>query len=106
MLSYLFVYGQLRRGYRLHGELLRVGGRFVASARIIGTLFDLGKYTGAIAEGESVIEGELYRIVHPRAGLRALDALEGPEFRRAMVRARTGAGTRRAWAFLLRRAPR
>ncbi len=105
MLAYLFVYGMLRRGKPLHHELLRAGGRFVAPAEITGTVFDLGQYTGAVAEGGSAVPGELYRIARPRAGLRALDALEGPEFRRAAVRARTATGPRRAWAFFLRHVP-
>ena len=106
MLAFLFVYGTLRRGQGLHVELLQTRAEFVGEAWMPGTLYDLGWYPGAVAEGDQVISGELYRLPEPRSALRSLDAVEGGEFRRVAVRVRLAdGGTRRAWVYLLKKRP-
>jgi gamma-glutamylcyclotransferase (GGCT)/AIG2-like uncharacterized protein YtfP len=57
----LFVYGTLKRGYRLHGRMK--GFAFVGEAHVPGRLLDCGNFPGLIAgeKGERV-RGELYRI--------------------------------------------
>lgn len=104
MLPYLFVYGTLRHGQALHGELLATGAEFAGEGWITGRVWNLGCYPGATEEGDDVIPGELYRLPSPRAALRRLDLVEGGEFRRAAVRVNLAYGTRRAWVYLLKRA--
>lgn len=106
MLPYLFVYGTLRRGQALHHELVKAQAEFVAVARMRGRLCSLGRYPGALAEGDQVIVGELYRLPTPQPALERLDTVEGDEFRRAVVRVFVaGGGIRRAWAYLLKSVP-
>ncbi len=106
MLAYLFVYGTLRRGEPLHGELVRANAELVGEASMRGTLYLLGWYPGARPEGDQVIRGELYLLPEPRSAFRRLDAVEGGEFRRRVVLVRQAGGdTRRAWAYLLKRRP-
>lgn len=77
---FVFVYGTLRRGgsndiTRRHPE-----ARYVASAEIAATLYDLGAYPGAVLHdarrgaGTGMVKGEIYRIDHLIE--RALDRLE------------------------------
>ena len=76
---FVFVYGTLRRGAsndiaRRHPE-----ARYVASAKIPATLYDLGAYPGAVLHGSSgeanrLVRGEIYRITDEIE--RALDVLE------------------------------
>lgn len=105
MLAYLFVYGTLRRGQPLHHELVTARAEFVGEARMRGRLYDLGRYPGALAEGEQVIAGELYRLSEPPAAFRRLDAVEGSEYRRSVVCVDLAGRGRRAWAYLLRKPP-
>lgn len=105
MALYLFVYGALRRGQLLHHELVRAQAEFVGEARMRGRLYDLGRYPGAVAEGSQVIAGELYRLPEPEAAFRRLDAVEGRQYKRAIVRVDLAGGTQQAWAYLLRRRP-
>lgn len=104
MLPYLFVYGTLRRGQPLHRELVRAQAEFVGPARMQGQLFNLGRYPGALATGDQVIDGELYRLPEPEPALRHLDAVEGGQFQRARVRVSLDSGgMHEAWAYLLNR---
>jgi len=75
----LFVYGTLRRGFRLHHHLKRLGAQFVASGKVRAELFDLGEFPGARASskpGKTVV-GELYRLNKVVNSLRVLDQIEG-----------------------------
>ena len=106
MLSYLFVYGTLQRGRPLHRELVRLQAEFVGSASMAGQLYDLGRYPGALATGDQMIPGELYRLPEPEPALRRLDTVEGRQFHRAMVRVTRAHGEpQQAWVYLLKRAP-
>ena len=106
MLSYLFVYGTLQLGQPLHHELVRARAEFVGWARMPGRLYDLGRYPGALAAGDQVIPGELYRLPEPEPALRHLDTVEGRQFHRAMVRVMLEHGKpQQAWVYLLKRPP-
>ena len=106
MLSYLFVYGTLQCGQWLHHELVRARAEFVGCARMSGRLYDLGRYPGALACGDQVIPGELYRLPEPERALRQLDEVEGRQFRRATVQVALDNGEpQQAWVYLLKRPP-
>jgi gamma-glutamylcyclotransferase (GGCT)/AIG2-like uncharacterized protein YtfP len=59
---HVFVYGTLRRGGRNDIARFRPAPRYVADARIQGTLYDLGSYPGAVLGGSGVLAGEVYAI--------------------------------------------
>jgi gamma-glutamylcyclotransferase (GGCT)/AIG2-like uncharacterized protein YtfP len=59
---HVFVYGTLRRGGRNDIARFAPAPRFVADARIHGTLYDLGNYPGAVLGGSSLLVGEVYAI--------------------------------------------
>jgi len=115
---WLFVYGTLRRGFGRHALLLTLGARFVASGRVRGALYNLGRFPGAIEEGPGWICGEVYSLPDPRRTFCLLDAVEefhprAPDssfFRRArtaVALASSGEGASRlsgrAWIYWLNR---
>ena len=59
---HVFVYGTLRRGRRNDIARFHPPARFVAEARIRGTLYDLGSYPGAVLDGRGPLVGEVYAI--------------------------------------------
>jgi gamma-glutamylcyclotransferase (GGCT)/AIG2-like uncharacterized protein YtfP len=59
---HVFVYGTLRRGGRNDIARFSPPARYVADARIRGTLYDLGSYPGAVLGGRGVLVGEVYAI--------------------------------------------
>ena len=59
---HVFVYGTLRRGEANDINRLQPAPRFVDTARIHGTLYDLGPYPGVILGGEGWVQGEVYAI--------------------------------------------
>ncbi|VTU33766.1 Gamma-glutamylcyclotransferase family protein YtfP [Variovorax sp. PBL-H6] len=59
---HVFVYGTLRRGGRNDIGRFRPAPRYVADARIQGTMYDLGSYPGAVLGGSGVLIGEVYAI--------------------------------------------
>ena len=74
----LFVYGTLRRGFRLHHHLAELGASFEAEGNVAGELFDLGEYPGArpsTGKGKRVY-GELFHLQNPQRDLRILDEVE------------------------------
>jgi len=75
----LFVYGTLRRGFRLHHHLKRLGAQFVANAKVHAELFDLGEFPGACTSTKpgKMVEGELYRLHKVESTLKVLDQIEG-----------------------------
>jgi gamma-glutamylcyclotransferase (GGCT)/AIG2-like uncharacterized protein YtfP len=74
----LFVYGTLRRGFRLHYHLIRLGAIFQADAKVAGELFDLGNYPGArpLKDGGMWVQGELFQLRKPVPDLKTLDQVE------------------------------
>jgi gamma-glutamylcyclotransferase (GGCT)/AIG2-like uncharacterized protein YtfP len=59
---HVFVYGTLRRGESNDINRLQPRPVFVGTARVAGTLYDLGDYPGAVLGGDGVLVGEVYRI--------------------------------------------
>jgi gamma-glutamylcyclotransferase (GGCT)/AIG2-like uncharacterized protein YtfP len=88
--AHIFVYGTLRRACgNPFARLLSERAHFVGEARVQGRLYDLGSYPGGQPAGDpgATIRGEVFRLAEPGAVLAALDAYEGREFQRAVVRA-------------------
>jgi len=112
----LFVYGTLRRGFRLHHHLKRSGAQFVANGKVQAELFDLGEFPGARASTKpgKTVAGELYRVGKVENTLKVLDQIEGfsPRnpgmFERGMTEVTLPNGARRlAWIYWYRwRCPR
>jgi len=109
----LFVYGTLRRGFRLHHHLKRLGARFVATGKVHAELFDLGEFPGArqSTKPRNTVKGELYRLCKVENSLRVLDQIEGfspqsPErgmFQRGTAEVTLPNGERRlAWIYWYR----
>ncbi len=59
---HVFVYGTLRRGEANDINRLRPAPRLLGTARIRGTLYDLGPYPGLLLGGETWVQGEVYAI--------------------------------------------
>jgi len=99
-LARLFVYGSLRRGQTHHAELR--GARFVAVARTLPehALVELDGYPVLLA-GREPVAGELFEL--DDSAFAALDAFEGPNYRRGEVRLESG---ERAVAYLAARSAR
>ena len=74
----LFVYGTLRRGFRLHHHLVRLGASFRADGKVAGELFNLGSYPGArpITNEGKWVHGELFQLRSPLPDLEVLDRVE------------------------------
>jgi gamma-glutamylcyclotransferase (GGCT)/AIG2-like uncharacterized protein YtfP len=71
----LFVYGTLKKGYRLHRFL--EGARFLGDAQLKGfNMYNLGSYPGIVRdEAAGTVSGEIYDVDAPT--LRRLDYVEG-----------------------------
>jgi pyruvate carboxylase len=112
----LFVYGTLRRGFKLHSELAKLKARYLGRGRIGGDLFNLREYPGVLPapSARRGVEGELYELSKPQEHLTVLDRIEefNPERpskslfvrRRATVRMIDGSRVR-AWVYFLPRRP-
>ncbi|MGA7329834.1 MAG: gamma-glutamylcyclotransferase family protein [Rhodomicrobium sp.] len=107
---HLFVYGTLMRGSRSpYAQLLQRRAFFVGEATALGRLYHLGRFPGAVFEGQRCrkIYGEIFRL-KVAALLDALDAYEAcrpedPEphlFRREIVEVQLKNGSRlSAWSY-------
>jgi len=106
----LFVYGTLRRGFRLHHYLKRLSPQFVASGKVQAELVHLGEFPGARPSTKPghTVEGELYRLHRVENTLRVLDRVEGfspgnPDrglFQRGVAEVELPNGARRlAWIY-------
>ena len=111
----LFVYGTLRRGFAPH-EHLRSSARFLGKGTILGRLYDLGEFPGAIPSEQpsEEVEGELYELGNLGQQLKALDEYEefDPEnpakslFVRQRVNVRLETGEKlEAWTYFLPEKP-
>ena len=59
----VFVYGTLRRGSAQAMSIRFPGARFVADAKVSGSLFDLGAYPGLLVDdSNSLVIGEVYEV--------------------------------------------
>jgi gamma-glutamylcyclotransferase (GGCT)/AIG2-like uncharacterized protein YtfP len=106
--SYLFVYGTLMKGQRLHHHLGDPSAaRYVGPAKIRGELYRLParRYPAAIQSlsADHFVHGELYRMRKPAHVLPALDEVEGCNeglFERRLVNVWAKGTKRRAWTYL------
>ncbi len=109
----LFVYGSLLSGFK-HPAYEYISRYFtlVSSAKIKGSLYDMGAYPAAIPSDakEAFILGELYHINQPNEftwAMAQLDDYEGlnteegesPLYRREMVTVYLPANTTEAWVY-------
>jgi gamma-glutamylcyclotransferase (GGCT)/AIG2-like uncharacterized protein YtfP len=59
----VFVYGTLRRGAARAMSLRFPGSKFIADAKVSGSLYDLGAYPGLLLNGSnSSVIGEVYEV--------------------------------------------
>ena len=63
VLSYVFVYGTLRRGEQRDINCLLPAPGFIGGGQVCGVLYDLGRYPGARLGGTQQVQGEVYQIV-------------------------------------------
>ena len=112
----IFVYGTLRRGFPLHKYLPTSSARFVGRGTILGRLYDLGDFPGALPSGSPTheIEGELYELINGTKLLKELDKVEeffpeGPDeslFLRRITDVELESGKKvKAWVYYLAEKP-
>jgi gamma-glutamylcyclotransferase (GGCT)/AIG2-like uncharacterized protein YtfP len=59
----VFVYGTLRRGNARAMSIRFPNSRFIADAKVSGSLYDLGEYPGLLLdESNSLVIGEVYEV--------------------------------------------
>lgn len=95
----VFVYGTLRRGgVRAMSERFP-GAKFVADAKVSGSLYDLGEYPGLLlGESSSPVVGEVYEV--DDALLKELDGIEASsDYWRKQVEVSLGAHRRVCWIY-------
>lgn len=110
MSDYLFVYGTLRKNYDLKLKNKVINHlQYVGQAKVGASLYDLGRYPGAIRDnkGQEVI-GDLFLVTDPGKVLKILDKYEGiseqgakdAEFvrKKTFVRMRSGQ-QKQAWIY-------
>lgn len=73
--AFVFVYGTLKKGGRLHQALEEANGVFIGehTTEPIFTMYDLGNYPAVIIGGMTKITGEVYQV----DDLKDLDIVEG-----------------------------
>ena len=93
--DHVFVYGTLRRGGS--NSFRMDGAEFVGAATVRGKLYPISWYPGLVLdEAADLVKGEVFRVSAEQ--LAALDAFEGPEYRRVRTEAITASGERlSAW---------
>lgn len=95
----VFVYGTLRRG-SAHAMSIRFpGSRFVADAKVSGSLFDLGAYPGLLLDdSNSLVIGEVYEVGDET--LSKLDDFESSShYWRKQVKISLGTHIRKCWIY-------
>jgi gamma-glutamylcyclotransferase (GGCT)/AIG2-like uncharacterized protein YtfP len=109
-MTYLFVYGTLRRGYAhpVQAQLARQG-RWLGAGWLRGRLYDLGGYPGFVPapDPRTWVQGDVYELAPAGTLLAALDAYEesglapGAEYvrRRYLVRMEKE-NWRTAWVYV------
>ncbi|MEO6328060.1 MAG: gamma-glutamylcyclotransferase family protein [Ginsengibacter sp.] len=92
--DYLFVYGTLRNAYDLKlKEQVAKDLQYIGRAKVGGSLYDLGKYPGAIKENnKNEVIGDVFLIDNPDRTFKILDKYEGDKFTRNKNRIRLRSG--------------
>jgi gamma-glutamylcyclotransferase (GGCT)/AIG2-like uncharacterized protein YtfP len=81
----VFVYGTLRRGGARSMSIRFPDSKFIADAKVSGSLYDLGAYPGLLSnESDSLVTGEVYEV--DDESLNELDTFEASSnYRRKQV---------------------
>ncbi|MFT3946296.1 MAG: gamma-glutamylcyclotransferase family protein [Agriterribacter sp.] len=107
--DYLFVYGTLRKNYNLTLKEKVAGDiTYLGQAKVAASLYDFGKYPGAIKEagGKHEVVGDVYIVNDPEKVFSVLDEYEGYEFTREKnsIKLRSGKSIT-AWVYWYSRKP-
>ena len=95
----VFVYGSLRSGSPRSMTMRFPNSKFVAVAKVSGSLYDLGEYPGLILnDSNSPVIGEVYEVDDEL--LNELDDFEASSnYVRKQVEVSVGADTRKCWTY-------
>lgn len=95
----LFVYGTLRRGGAGAMPVRFPNSKFIADAKVSGSLYDLGAYPGLLLnESNSLVRGEVYEVDDKT--LNELDDFEAStNYWRKQVEILFGAQSRMGWTY-------
>ena len=95
----VFVYGTLRRGGSRAMSTLFPNSKFIADAKVSGSLYDLGAYPGLIlTESNSSVIGEVYEV--DDEVLNKLDDIEASSYySRKQVEVSIGTYGRACWTY-------
>jgi gamma-glutamylcyclotransferase (GGCT)/AIG2-like uncharacterized protein YtfP len=95
----IFVYGTLRRGGANAMSIRFPNSKFIAAAKVNGSLYDLGSYPGLLLnEAQSPVTGEVYEVDDET--LKELDDFESSSFYcRKPVEISLGAHPRECWTY-------
>lgn len=106
--DYLFVYGTLRKNYDLKlKEKVASNITYVAQAKLKATLYDIGKYPGAIKENNyDEVVGDVFLLNDSEKAFEILDNYEGEEYvrKKSKVQLRSGK-TVIAWVYWYNQEP-
>jgi gamma-glutamylcyclotransferase (GGCT)/AIG2-like uncharacterized protein YtfP len=96
----VFVYGTLRRGDARAMSIRFPNSRFIADAKVSGSLYDLGAYPGLLLnESNSLVIGEVYEVDDEI--LNKLDDIEASShYWRKQVEISVGAHRRLCWIYV------
>lgn len=95
----VFVYGTLRRGGERAMSIRFPNSKFIADAKVSGSLYDLGAYPGLlVGESNSLVSGEVYEVDDEI--LKNLDDYEeSSHYRRKQVEISLGTHSRMGWSY-------
>jgi gamma-glutamylcyclotransferase (GGCT)/AIG2-like uncharacterized protein YtfP len=95
----VFVYGTLRRGSPGAMSIRFPNSRFVADAKVSGSLYDLGAYPGLLLdEPNSLVIGEVYEVDDETLG--KLDDFESSShYWRKQVKIAVGIQSKKCWIY-------
>jgi gamma-glutamylcyclotransferase (GGCT)/AIG2-like uncharacterized protein YtfP len=95
----VFVYGTLRSGDAGAMSIRFPNSKFIADAKVSGSLYDLGAYPGVLVnESNSLVVGEVYEVDDET--LRKLDEFEASSnYRRKQVEISVGTLLRSGWVY-------
>jgi gamma-glutamylcyclotransferase (GGCT)/AIG2-like uncharacterized protein YtfP len=95
----VFVYGTLRRGSARAMSIRFPNSKYIADAKVSGTLYDLGAYPGLLTdESNSLISGEVYEVDDEI--LNKLDEFEASSYYwRKQVEISLGTHSKNCWIY-------
>ena len=96
---FVFVYGTLRRGGAGAMSIRFPNSKFIADAKVSGSLYDLGAYPGLLLnESNSLVIGEVYEVDDEI--LNKLDEFEASSsYRRKQLEISLGAHAKTCWVY-------